>query len=61
MRKILFPILSIMVIASMVLTACAPAATPSGGEAVQPATGGETSGETYASVVEAGELVVCQA
>ncbi|MFN3334885.1 MAG: ABC transporter substrate-binding protein, partial [Caldilinea sp.] len=56
MRKILFPIVSILVIASLVLTACAPAATPSGGEAAQPA-GADTSGETYATVVEAGELV----
>lgn len=56
MQRILFPILSILLIASMVLVGCAaPAAAPSGGEAA-PAEG-EAAGETYATTVEAGELV----
>ena len=58
MRKIVFLILSILVISSMLLTACAaPAAAP---QAAAPAEGAATeaaSGETYASVVEAGELL----
>lgn len=59
MRKILFPILSILVIASLVLTACAPSAAPGGGEAAQPATeGGPVVEEGQAAtVVEAGDLV----
>jgi multiple sugar transport system substrate-binding protein len=53
MRRFLFPILSILVIASMVLTACA---APAGAPAAAPQAG-EAAGETYATVVEAGELV----
>lgn len=51
MRKVFFPLLPILVIAAMVLTACpAPAPAPA-------PTTGEAAGETYATVVEAGELV----
>ncbi|MGQ9815987.1 MAG: ABC transporter substrate-binding protein, partial [Candidatus Roseilinea sp.] len=76
MRRVLLPILSILVIASMVLTACAapagaPAAPQEGKAAGEtppaaraqstPITaaqqGGEAAGETYSTVVEAGELV----
>lgn len=54
MRRFLFPILSILVIASIVLSACAaPAAAP----APAPQAGEAAEGETYATVVEAGELV----
>ncbi len=53
MRKVFFPLIPILVIAAMVLTAC-PAPAP----ATAPApTTGEAAGETYATVVEAGELV----
>lgn len=51
MRKVFFLLLPILVIAAMVLTACpAPAPAPA-------PTTGEAAGETYATVVEAGELV----
>ncbi|MCB0054887.1 MAG: hypothetical protein KDE24_35660, partial [Caldilinea sp.] len=58
MRKFLIPILSILVIASLVLTACGAPAAPAG-EAAQPAAeGGPVVEEGQAAtVVEAGELV----